>query len=185
MTPSNSNYTISNESGIIRSRDISYINFSSPHAFLFTDGTTVPPVSMERSKALELLPESETHAYREAVAMGEANRSPLARLGIENDPTPTFELTDAIYSELERIASEVQQSDDIVLVIIPLLMRLTIEREGPDSIPPLPKNMFLVTVSLADRQKKICHSKKFGFVEETRILGPGYDGSGDDWHGEE
>ena len=64
MTPSNSNYTILNESGIIRSRDISYINFSSPHAFLFTDGTTVPPVSMERSKALELLPESETHAAK-------------------------------------------------------------------------------------------------------------------------
>jgi len=171
-------------------KGVRLLNFSSPHPFTFDDGTRVGAEESKRSKALELMPEHETAEYKEACLMGEAELSPLAHLGIK-DFRPYYCLTDAIVEELKDIQQrwefflsltrdegdgfkEEEGNAEYLVILIPLPMKITMEREGKQSLPELSKDILFATTCLSDRQNKICSANQFGWVEESHLNRPSH-----------
>lgn len=87
-------------------------NFSSPHEFLFEDGTTLDPVSEGEARSLTL-----------------AAEEVVTSRGAWMDITPSYSLTQAVRERLDSWMSTWREGQvDIVLVSLPTLQ--AIKREG-------------------------------------------------------
>lgn len=114
-------------------------NFSSPHPFIFDDGTTLDACHADRARALMLEQRETEHAWR-------VNDVDITDIQL------AFEMSPAVHEEIDRI----QRDEDVDVVIVPLPVLQCLR----DMVPDIQRTKFR-GIRVADRVSKTVHSDRF------------------------
>jgi hypothetical protein len=115
---------------------LTVVNFSSPHAFTFSDGSVLPACSPEHCRELSL-------TRSEVSSLVEVRGVSIREVKV------SFVMTPQVREELDRLQNE---EVDIIIVPLPILQLVREERAKYSKVRG---------VLLADRVNKICEAEAF------------------------
>lgn len=129
-------------------------NFSSPHDFVFEDGTVLPAVSDDKSRRLKVDFIERFHAHQTPVHCSE--RIDIVSLN--------FELSGDVFKEIsEWIGLSDEGHVDLVLCPLPMITALKKDKAMLNSLRVAGHQYLFVAVRIADRVKKQLYINKFSW----------------------